>query len=66
MIQYAVKKIRKLDDIRDDLVKSGVQHVKYGVKEEYYPHVAAALLWTLETYFQQSNFYERSHLLTIF
>ena len=58
MIQYAVKRIRRLDEIRNDLIKSGVAHVKYGVKDEHYPYVAQALLWTLEQYFQKSIFFQ--------
>ncbi len=47
-IGAAVKGLDNLDSIVPFLQKLGRGHVKYGVKDEHYDVVGAALLWTLE------------------
>jgi hemoglobin-like flavoprotein len=48
MIGTAVKGLDDLGAIVSAVQALGVRHKKYGVKDEYYGTVAAALLWTLE------------------
>lgn len=48
MIGVAVKGLDKLDEIVPAVQALGRRHVGYGVKDEHYATVAAALLWTLE------------------
>lgn len=47
-LSVAVKGLSDLDSIVPIVQKLGVTHIKYGVKEEHFPIVADALLWTLE------------------
>lgn len=47
MIDVAVKGLTKLDTIVPAVQKLGERHAGYGVKDEDYDTVAAALLWTL-------------------
>lgn len=49
MIGIAVRGLTNLDSIVPAVQNLGVRHVAYGVKDEHYDTVAAALLWTLET-----------------
>lgn len=48
MLSYVVSKLDRLDDIVDEVVKLSRRHVGYGVTEEHYVAVGAALLLTLE------------------
>jgi hemoglobin-like flavoprotein len=48
MIGVAVNGLDRLDRIVPAVQQLGIRHVAYGVKEEHYSTVAAALLWTLE------------------
>lgn len=48
MINTAVNGLDRLDDIVPAVQQLGVRHVAYGVKDEHYDTVGAALLWTLE------------------
>ena len=48
MLNYVIVKLDKLDDIIDEVKKLARNHVKYGVRDEHYPVVGSALLWTLE------------------
>lgn len=48
MIGVAVNGLTKLDTIVGAVQDMGRRHVGYGVKDEHYDTVAAALLWTLE------------------
>ncbi len=48
MIGYVINRLDKLDTILDDIKQLARRHVKYGVREEHYEVVGAALLWTLE------------------
>ena len=48
MLNYVISKLQKLDDIIDEVRKLARRHVHYGVKDEHYAQVGAALLWTLE------------------
>lgn len=49
MIGTAVNALDRLDEIVPAVQELGVRHVAYGVKDEHYDTVGAALLWTLET-----------------
>jgi hemoglobin-like flavoprotein len=48
MIGVAVNGLDRLDQIVPAVQQLGVRHATYGVREEHYSTVAAALLWTLE------------------
>jgi len=48
MIGVAVKGLTDLDKIVGAVQDMGRRHAGYGVKDEHYDTVAAALLWTLE------------------
>jgi len=47
MINTAVNGLDRLDEIVPAVQQLGVRHVGYGVKDEHYDTVGAALLWTL-------------------
>lgn len=47
MITTAVRSLKKLDTIVDAVQQMGVRHGAYGVKDEHYDTVGAALIWTL-------------------
>ena len=47
MINVAVAGLERLDAIRSAVKDLGRRHAGYGVKEEHYESVGAALLWTL-------------------
>ena len=47
MLGYAVGALRRLDQIIPAVEDLGRRHASYGVEEEHYTTVAAALLWTL-------------------
>lgn len=49
MINTAVNGLDRLDEIVPAVQQLGVRHTAYGVKDEHYDTVGAALLWTLET-----------------
>lgn len=49
MINTAVSGLDKLEAIVPAVQQLGVRHVAYGVKDQHYDTVGAALLWTLET-----------------
>lgn len=49
MIGTAVNALDRLDDVVPAVQELGVRHIAYGVKDEHYDTVGAALLWTLET-----------------
>jgi len=48
MINTAVNGLDRLDEIVPAVQQLGVRHVAYGIKDEDYDTVGAALLWTLE------------------
>lgn len=48
LITFAVRKLRNIEEIVDDVKALGTRHHGYGVKTEDYNDVALALLWTLE------------------
>lgn len=48
MIATAVAALERLDAIVPAIRQLGVRHGTYGVREEHYGTVGAALLWTLE------------------
>ena len=48
MIGYVINRLDKLDTILEDIKQLARRHVKYGVRDEHYEIVGAALLWTLE------------------
>lgn len=47
MINTVVNSLDKLDTIVPAIQNLGERHIDYGVKDEHYDTVAAALLWTL-------------------
>jgi hemoglobin-like flavoprotein len=47
-LSYLIARLDRLDDIIDEVVKLSRRHVGYGVREEHYVVVGAALLLTLE------------------
>jgi hemoglobin-like flavoprotein len=49
MVGTAVNGLDRLDEIVPAVQQLGVRHIAYGVKNEHYNTVGAALLWTLET-----------------
>jgi hemoglobin-like flavoprotein len=49
MISTAVNGLMALDALVPAVQDLGRRHVKYGVKDQHYDTVGAALLWTLET-----------------
>jgi len=48
MLTAAVKGLDNLETLVPVVRQLGARHIGYGVKEEHYGTVAAALLWTLE------------------
>jgi hemoglobin-like flavoprotein len=48
MLATVVRNLDKLDRIIPSARALGQRHVAYGVREEHYDVVGAALLWTLE------------------
>lgn len=48
MISTAVAALDRLEAVVPAVQQLGVRHVGYGVKDEHYDTVGAALLWTLE------------------
>lgn len=48
MINTAVNSLDRLAEIVPAVQQLGVRHIDYGVKDEHYDTVGAALLWTLE------------------
>lgn len=48
MIGLAVRGLNNLEALVPAVQNLGVRHVDYGVKDEHYGTVGAALLWTLE------------------
>jgi hemoglobin-like flavoprotein len=48
MISYVIAKLDRLDEISSEIAKLARGHVAYGVKDEHYPLVGNALLWTLK------------------
>jgi len=49
MINTAVNGLDRLDEIVPAVQQLGVRHISYGVEDEHYDTVGAALLWTLGT-----------------
>ncbi len=47
MLAYAIGSLRRLDEIVPAVEDLGRRHAQYGVRDEHYVKVAAALLWTL-------------------
>ncbi|MFC1774301.1 globin family protein [Pseudomonadota bacterium] len=47
MINTAVNGLDRLDEIVPAVQQLGARHIAYGVKDEHYDTVGAALLWTL-------------------
>ncbi|MBC7935753.1 MAG: hypothetical protein H7Y86_10425 [Rhizobacter sp.] len=48
MLSYIINKLDKLDEIIEEVAKLAKRHTQYGVRDEHYAAVGAALLWTLE------------------
>ena len=52
----AVANLDKFDELKPVLESLGRKHAEYGVREEYYPMVGGALLWTLSELLGAANF----------
>jgi hemoglobin-like flavoprotein len=48
MLRVAVAGLDRLEEIVPAVQQLGMRHASYGVRDEHYDTVAAALLWTLE------------------
>jgi hemoglobin-like flavoprotein len=48
MLSFAVSSLRRLEQIVPAVEDLGRRHASYGVRDQHYATVAAALLWTLE------------------
>ena len=48
MLSFAVSSLRRLEQIVPAVEDLGGRHAGYGVRDQHYATVAAALLWTLE------------------
>ena len=48
MLSFAVSSLRRLEQIVPAVEDLGRRHAGYGVRDQHYATVAAALLWTLE------------------
>ena len=48
MLSYLVASLGRMEEIVQAVRSLGVRHAGYGVREEHYGTVGAALLWTLE------------------
>jgi hemoglobin-like flavoprotein len=48
MIGMAVNGLDRLDELMPAVRQLGIRHAGYGVTDDHYGTVAAALLWTLE------------------
>ncbi len=48
MISYVIDRLDNLPDVMDEVKGLARRHVTYGVVDEHYGMVGAALLWTLE------------------
>src|SRR4051812_30872462 len=48
MLSFVISKLDSLGDIIEDVKKLAQRHTAYGVRDEHYAAVGAALLWTLE------------------
>ena len=48
MLSFAVSSLRRLEQIVPAVEDLGRRHAGYGVRDQHYSTVAAALLWTLE------------------
>jgi hemoglobin-like flavoprotein len=47
-LALAIASLRDLPSLMATLEALALRHVDYGVRDEHYDHVGAALLWTLE------------------
>jgi hemoglobin-like flavoprotein len=48
MLGYVIAKLDRLEDILEEVRKLARRHTSYGVHDDHYTAVGAALLWTLE------------------
>lgn len=48
MLDFAISRLDRVEMIVATLEQLGLRHVGYGVRDEHYDVVGAALLWTLE------------------
>ncbi len=48
MLDVAVAQLARLDTLSPAVAALGTRHVSYGVRDEHYDTVGAALLWTLQ------------------
>lgn len=48
MLSVIVGRLDNLDELTEEIKQLAIRHVQYGVKEQHYEAVVAALLWTLQ------------------
>ena len=48
MLALVVVSLDRLENLLPSIQEQGIGHAGYGVKDEHYPMVGEALLWTLE------------------
>lgn len=47
MLSVIVGRLDRLEELTEEIKQLAIRHVQYGVKEQHYKAVGAALLWTL-------------------
>lgn len=47
MLSVIVGRLDRLEELTEEIRQLAIRHVQYGVKEQHYKAVGAALLWTL-------------------
>lgn len=48
MLNVIIGRLENLDELKGEIIAVARRHVDYGVKDEHYNMVGAALLWTLQ------------------
>jgi hemoglobin-like flavoprotein len=48
MLSVIVGRLDNLEELTEEIKQLAIRHVQYGVKEQHYKAVGAALLWTLQ------------------
>jgi hemoglobin-like flavoprotein len=48
MLSVIIGRLDNLEELTEEIKQLAIRHVQYGVKEQHYKAVGAALLWTLQ------------------
>jgi len=48
MLSVIIGRLDNLEELTEEIEQLAIRHVQYGVKEQHYKAVGAALLWTLQ------------------